>query len=66
MGSLSSEATAAADRLEIATFPASAEPSCCVAQGPFRLYCLDRTGKISAAEWLKADGDENAIARPGT
>jgi hypothetical protein len=32
----------------------------------YGLYCLDRTGKISAAEWLQADDDENAIARPGT
>lgn len=27
----------------------------------YRLYCLDGTGKISTAEWLEADADENAI-----
>jgi hypothetical protein len=27
----------------------------------YRLYCLDGIGKISAAEWLAADDDENAI-----
>jgi len=61
----SSEATAA-DRLEIATFPASAERLVLRRYGPLPPYCFDRTGKISAAEWLQADGEENAIARPGT
>ena len=60
------EATAAADRLDVATFPASAERLVLRRYGPLPPYCFDRTGKISAAEWLQADGDENAIARPGT
>jgi hypothetical protein len=28
----------------------------------YRLYCLDRRGKIATAEWLAASGDEQAVA----
>jgi hypothetical protein len=27
----------------------------------YRLYCLDGTGSITSAEWLKADSDEQAL-----
>ncbi|MFN2472824.1 MAG: hypothetical protein ABR588_02720 [Sphingomicrobium sp.] len=29
----------------------------------YRLYCLDRHGKIQSAEWLAADADEEALDR---
>jgi hypothetical protein len=29
----------------------------------YRLYCLDGAGRISLAEWIEADGDEQAIAK---
>ncbi len=28
----------------------------------YRLYCLDRQGKITAAEWLEAEDDASALA----
>ena len=29
----------------------------------YRLYCLDGDGRISLAEWIQADSDEQAIAK---
>ena len=29
----------------------------------YRLYCLDRDGQITLAEWIEADSDEEAITR---
>jgi hypothetical protein len=29
----------------------------------YRLYCLDGAGRISLAEWIDADTDEEAIAK---
>jgi hypothetical protein len=29
----------------------------------YRLYCLDGDGRISLAEWIQADSDEEAIGR---
>lgn len=29
----------------------------------YRLYCLDGAGRISMAEWIEAESDEEAIAR---
>ena len=31
--------------------------------GDYRLYCLDANGKIRKAEWIQADGDEDALAQ---
>jgi hypothetical protein len=28
----------------------------------YRLYCLDGAGRISLAEWIEAEGDEEAVA----
>jgi len=28
----------------------------------YRMYCLDRAGKIESAVWIAADSDEEAIA----
>jgi len=28
----------------------------------YRLYCLDGAGRISLADWIEADSDEEAIA----
>jgi hypothetical protein len=29
----------------------------------YRLYCLDGAGRISLAEWIDADSDQEAIAK---
>jgi hypothetical protein len=29
----------------------------------YRLYCLDGAGLISMAEWIEADGDDDAVAQ---
>ena len=29
----------------------------------YRLYCLDRTGRISFAEWIDADADAEAVGQ---
>jgi len=29
----------------------------------YRLYCLDGTGRISLADWIEADSDEDAIVK---
>jgi hypothetical protein len=29
----------------------------------YRLYCLDGAGRISLAEWIEADSDEDALAK---
>jgi hypothetical protein len=29
----------------------------------YRLYCLDGGGQIGFADWIEADGDEDAIAQ---
>ncbi|MEO5640694.1 MAG: hypothetical protein ABIQ98_02890 [Sphingomicrobium sp.] len=28
----------------------------------YRLYCLDRAGKITSAEWIEAENDDAALA----
>ena len=30
--------------------------------GDYRLYCLDGAGRISLAQWIEANSDEDAIA----
>lgn len=30
--------------------------------GDYRLYCLDGAGRISLAQWIEANSDEEAIA----
>jgi hypothetical protein len=29
----------------------------------YRVYCLDGAGQISLAEWIEAEGDDDAIAQ---
>jgi hypothetical protein len=29
--------------------------------GTYRLYCLDGVGKVASAEWVSAEGDEDAL-----
>ena len=31
----------------------------------YRLYCLDGAGKVSSAEWIRAENDEAAIEQAG-
>jgi hypothetical protein len=31
----------------------------------YRLYCLDGAGRISLADWIEADSDEDAIVKAG-
>jgi hypothetical protein len=31
----------------------------------YRLYCLDGAGRISLADWIEADSDEDAVAKAG-
>ena len=33
-----------------------------MASEPYRYYCLDRAGRLHDAEWIEADGDEQAVA----
>lgn len=32
-------------------------------QKNYRLYCLDGAGRISLADWIEADSDEDAVNR---
>lgn len=32
----------------------------------YRLYCLDRQGKITAAEWIEAEDDASSLAAART
>lgn len=31
--------------------------------GNYRFYCLDRTGRISLAEWIEANTDDEALVK---
>jgi hypothetical protein len=33
-----------------------------IAMAPYRMYCLDREGRIGFAQWIEADSDDHAIA----